>query len=220
MRSDHHRHSYTSSASSMLRNVTNRHTLGRHLADNSGSIVPGEGWEVQRGHVGYCDGTANAVCGRDKSSNCLMTGHNDQRGALDGDALSGWVVFNLKDVTQGLFLARMEPWWNFDSVITTEGWTEVNNGKGARHRHLKAPPPPKPADYRVEVAVNGVITKSMNETEFNEICFGPGYNLHICTLWDDEEFARKNEKEDVELAFRMAGGGRHAVMGITHIYYA
>ncbi|KAL7493809.1 hypothetical protein ACHAWT_002711, partial [Skeletonema menzelii] len=222
MRSGHHRHSYISGPSSMLRNATNHRTstLSRRLADDSGSIVPGEGWEVQNGHIGYCDGTSNAVCGRDKSSNCLMTGHNDGRGGLDGDALSGWVVFNLKDVTQGLFLARMESWWPFESNMRTEGWTAVNNGKGSRHRHLKAPPPPKPADYRVEIAVNGVIIKSMNETEFNELCIVPGYNLGICTLWDDEERARKNEKEDVEFAFRMAGGGRKAITAITHVYYA
>eukprot|EP00574_Skeletonema_japonicum_P004512 CAMPEP_0201718612 /NCGR_PEP_ID=MMETSP0593-20130828/4087_1 /ASSEMBLY_ACC=CAM_ASM_000672 /TAXON_ID=267983 /ORGANISM="Skeletonema japonicum, Strain CCMP2506" /LENGTH=996 /DNA_ID=CAMNT_0048208955 /DNA_START=5 /DNA_END=2995 /DNA_ORIENTATION=+ len=219
-RNGQHRYSRIS-GSSLLRNETShRIILGRRLADDSGPIVPGEGWEVQGGPIGYCDGTANAVCGRDTLSNCLMTGHNDGRGKLDGDALSGWVVFNLKNVTQGLFLARMETWIEFESNKRTEGWTEVNNGKRARHRYLKAPPPPKPADYRVEVAVNGVITKSMNETEFNNLCTEPGYNLIICTLWDDEERALKNEKEDVEFAFRMAGGGRKGIMGITHVYYA
>ncbi|KAK1739865.1 hypothetical protein QTG54_009624 [Skeletonema marinoi] len=219
-RGGHHWYSRISSTSSMLRNETNHRILGRRLADDSGAIVPGEGWEVQGGNIGYCDGTSNAVCARDTSSICLMTGHNDGRGTLDGDALSGWVVFNLKDVTQGLFLARMESWFPMETNKRTESWTAINNGKRTRHRHLKAPPPPKPADYRVEVAVNGVITKSLNETEFNDLCVEPGYNLIICTLWDDEERAVKNEKEDVELAFRMAGGGRKAIMGITHVYYA
>ena len=208
----------TTSGRRMLRNETRRTTFGRRLAEDS--IIPGEGWEIQGGQIGYCDGTSNAVCGRAKSSNCLMTGHNDGRSDLVGDALSGWVVFNLTDVTQGLFLARMQTWQPFESNTRTKDWTEVNNGRDSRHRHLKAPPPPKPEDYRVEVAVNGVITKSLNETEFNELCVQPGYNLIICTLWDDEERARKNEKEDVEIGFRMAGGGRKGIMGITHVYYA
>ena len=78
----------------------------------------------------------------------------------------------------------------------------------------------KPADWRVEVAVNGVVTKSMNETEFNENCVQPGYNLVICTLWDDKERALVNKKEDVEIAFRTIGAGRKVVIGITHVYYA
>jgi len=217
-RSGHHRYSQISSTWKMFRNETKQRTLGRRLADEPGPIVPaGEGWEVQGGNIGYCDGTSNAVCGRSKSSNCLMSGHNDERGTLVGDALSGWLVFNLKDVTQGLFLARMETWTPFESDTRTRGWTTINNEK---RRHLKAPPPPKPADYRVEIAVNGLVTKSMNETEFNELCIFPGYNLIICTLWDDEERALKNEKEDVEFAFRMAGGGRKGIMGITHVYFA
>ena len=73
---------------------------------------------------------------------------------------------------------------------------------------------------RAVTKVKGVVIKSLNETEYNDICIQPGYNLVICTLWDDEERARKNEKEDVEFAFRMAGGGREGVMGITHVYYA
>lgn len=209
---------HASNEGKMLRKESKGGLIGRHLAEDSGPIVPGEGWEIGDGRAGFCDGTSNAVCDRHKSHECLMSGHNDGRGVLQGDALSGWLVFNLKDVTQGLFLARMQPWQPFNSIKRTEGWTTVNNA--ARDRYLKAPPPPKPVDWRVEVAVNGVVIKSLNETEYNDSCIQPGYNLVICTLWDDEERARKNEKEDVEFAFRMAGGGREGVMGITHVYYA
>ena len=72
-----------------------------------GKIIPGEGWTVQGHPSGFCDGTSNSVCYRQKSSDCLMSGHNDGRGAMEVDALSGWLVLELKDVTQGLFMARM-----------------------------------------------------------------------------------------------------------------
>jgi hypothetical protein len=72
-----------------------------------GKIVPGEGWSVNGHPSGFCDGTSNSVCGREKSSNCLMSGHNDGRGTMEVDALSGWLVLQLKDVTEGLFMARV-----------------------------------------------------------------------------------------------------------------
>jgi hypothetical protein len=72
-----------------------------------GKIISGEGWTVQGHPSGFCDGTSNSVCYRQKSSNCLMSGHNDGRGTMEVDALSGWLVLQLKDVTQGLFMARM-----------------------------------------------------------------------------------------------------------------
>jgi hypothetical protein len=72
-----------------------------------GKIVPGEGWSVQGHPSGFCDGTSNSVCDRPKSSNCLMSGHNDGRGHMEVDALSGWLVLRLTDVTEGLFIARV-----------------------------------------------------------------------------------------------------------------
>jgi len=72
-----------------------------------GKIVPGEGWSVQGHPSGFCDGTSNSVCDRSKSSNCLMSGHNDGRGHMEVDALSGWLVLRLTDVTEGLFMARV-----------------------------------------------------------------------------------------------------------------
>ena len=85
------------------------HQLRRNLDEVK--IIPGEGWASHGHPAGFCDGTSNAVCYREKgakSNHCLMSGHNDARGVMKGDGLSGWLVLQLKDVTEGIFMARME----------------------------------------------------------------------------------------------------------------
>ena len=72
-----------------------------------------------------------------------MSGHNDGRGTIKGDGLSGWLVLQLKDVTEGIFMARMESYHQYKSNARTESWEVVNNGReDGRRRKLKAPPPP------------------------------------------------------------------------------
>jgi hypothetical protein len=78
-------------------------------------IILCEGWSVNGHPSGFCDGTSNSVCGRQKSSNCLMSGHNDGRGAMEVDALSGWQVLQLADVTEGLFMA-----WVVNAIIAMQ----------------------------------------------------------------------------------------------------
>mmetsp|Transcript_17558 Transcript_17558/g.30938 ORF Transcript_17558/g.30938 Transcript_17558/m.30938 type:complete len:174 (+) Transcript_17558:2723-3244(+) len=170
------------------------------------------------------DGTRNSVCYREKTSHCQLSQHNDGRGVMKGDGLSGWLVLDLKDVTEGIFMARMEDYHQHKSNLRTEGWETVNNstkedGDG-RRRKLKAPPPPHPPTWVFEIAINGVI-QSMNTTDFQSRCHYMSYNNAICLLWNDEERALKKEKEDVEFAMRLVGeGGRIAVIALTHIYYA
>ena len=86
-----------------------RRANSRFLESNAppGKIIPGEGPSVHGHPAGFCDGTSNSVCYRQKSSNCLMSGHNDGRGSMNIDALSGWLVLQLTDVTEGLFMARV-----------------------------------------------------------------------------------------------------------------
>jgi hypothetical protein len=98
---------------------------------------------------GFCDGTSNGVCGRGPSSECLMSGHMDSRGMLVGDALSGWITFQLNDVSAGIFAARIQYWQEHNSNLRTEGWNAVNNGRDDGRR-LKAPPPPLPDDFSFE----------------------------------------------------------------------
>lgn len=89
---------------------------------------------------------------------------------------------------------------------------------------MKAAPPPLPPEFRFEVAVNDVVVTSWNGTELLEKCLQPSYNNVICVFWNDEDWATKKKKKDVELAMRVLGPkgaeGRTANIGITHIYYA
>ncbi len=120
----------------------------RALFDDS-TVVPGEGWTVLNHPSGFCDGTSNAECKRQEGDGCLMSGHNDSRSVVKGDGLSGWLVFDLKDMKEGLFMARAEAWHDHNSNPRTEGWTTENNVEQGR-RGLKAPPPPLPDDFAVE----------------------------------------------------------------------
>jgi len=131
---------------------------GRHLDGASNSnIVPGEGWTVMGHPAGYCDGTLNSVCHREISSNCLLSGHNDGRGHLVGDGLSGWLVLDLKDVSEGIFMARMEDWHQFNYNVRTNSWETVNNatrdeeGRARQlRRRLKEKVPEKLPTWRLE----------------------------------------------------------------------
>ena len=151
-----------------------------------------------------------------------MSAHNDARGTLKGDGLSGWLVFQLKDVTEGLFMARMELWHEYKSNKRTEGWEVVNNGRddGRRQRKLKGGKP-IPPEWVMDVAVNGEIVSTYNSTQIGAACPYISYNNNICLLWNDEQRAAKKEKEDVELGLRIQSNtGRVGMAGITHVYYA
>jgi hypothetical protein len=177
--------------------------------------------EVDNYASGFCDGTSNQVCHRETSNDCLMSGHSDSRGQMVGDALSGWLTFQLKDVSQGIFAGRIQYWHAHNSNKQTEGWDAVNNGREDKRRGLKAPPPPLPDDFRFELAVDGEIRHSYTGDEFKALCEPHiAYNVPFCVLLNDEEMAKNNQKKDMEVSVRIVGGGRESVLGITHVYYA
>ena len=72
--------------------------------------------------------------------------------------------------------------------------------------------------------MNGDVVTSLNGTEIFAKALQPSYNVIIVVLWNDEEWATKNKKEDVEVAMRVLGpkgaAGRTLNMGILHMYYA
>mmetsp|Transcript_41004 Transcript_41004/g.86167 ORF Transcript_41004/g.86167 Transcript_41004/m.86167 type:complete len:687 (-) Transcript_41004:173-2233(-) len=180
----------------------------RHL-DADDNIVPGEGWAVNGHPSGFCDGTSNSVCKRNDASNCLLSGYNEGRGVLEVNGLSGWLVFDLKSVTQGIVLARIENWRAGD---------DEDPGRVRRRRTLKQSLPPT---WKLEVSVNSKIQGSWSATELENICYSIGNDNMICVLWNDEERAALNMAGDVELAMRLVGtGGVSDTLGITHLYYA
>jgi len=193
----------------------------RDLSGDS-TVVPGEGWTVLNHPSGFCDGTSNAECKRQEGDGCLMGGHNDSRSVLKGDGLSGWLVFDLKDVKEGLFMARTEIWHAHNSNPRTEGWTSENNVKEGR-RGLKAPPPPLPDDFTIEVAVNGEVLYKVDEEGLKARCSPKGeiaYNVSVCKFVDNPELASNNNNNNMEVAIRVTGSGRESVLAISHVYYA
>ena len=103
------------------------------------------------------DGTLNSVCHREVDHDCLLSGHNDGRGSLFGDGLSGWLVLDLKDASEGVVMARMEPWHQYYENARTNGWETVNNETKANEvqtrqlrRNLKQMPPPIPSTWKLE----------------------------------------------------------------------
>jgi len=95
-------------------------------------IVPGRGW-VLHGWApvgGFCDGSPQSECNRGEPAKCLMSGANDKHYDVIGDSLSGWLVFTVPKVVEGIILIRME-WWCGSNKGTelTKDWTEVNDGK-------------------------------------------------------------------------------------------
>merc|ERR1712238_317690 len=97
-------------------------------------IVPGRGW-VLHGWTpvkGFCDGSPQSECNRGDPNNCLMAGANDKHYDVIGDSLSGWLVFTIPKVVEGIILIRME-WWCASvppkGTELSKDWTEVNGGK-------------------------------------------------------------------------------------------
>lgn len=68
--------------------------------NNNDEIKPGYGWWRDT-HPGNCDGSWWSTCDRSQRNACLLYGHNDGRGGLQGDSYSGWLVMNLEDVKEG-----------------------------------------------------------------------------------------------------------------------
>eukprot|EP01083_Nonionella_stella_P135008 410691_1 len=102
----------------------------RALTDDN-KVLPGLGWQPVNHYVtGYCDGSPmSGDCLRRPEDTCLLSGHNDGRASLAGNALSGWIVINVPKVKEGLIFAKME-WWHprGNELEVTKDWTEVNGG--------------------------------------------------------------------------------------------
>jgi hypothetical protein len=212
-------------------------------------IVPGRGWYVHgwTPQEGFCDGSAQSECGRSADSQCLLYGANDNHMDLQGDSLSGWLVFTIPNVREGIILARME-WWCGDKGGTamSKGWTNVNDGKtydttpfnrsansrllfeeSSRihlERELGKPTINDlvPPDFKMDVAINGKITRTWSREEW--VRYTQEYTKN-CALWpllDDESMAQRDwEGEPVEVAIRFRSESKPKQWYcISHVYYA
>uniref|UniRef100_A0A7S2K2H7 Uncharacterized protein n=1 Tax=Leptocylindrus danicus TaxID=163516 RepID=A0A7S2K2H7_9STRA len=96
----------------------------------------GRGTSIYEHPSGYCDGSYQSWCDRGKKSRCLLSGHNDHRGGLMMDALSGWVVLTLKDFKEGLILLKLDVMKVLNK--RTANWTMVNGQRGMRESALSS----------------------------------------------------------------------------------
>eukprot|EP00558_Chaetoceros_sp_UNC1202_P010884 CAMPEP_0197243762 /NCGR_PEP_ID=MMETSP1429-20130617/9101_1 /TAXON_ID=49237 /ORGANISM="Chaetoceros sp., Strain UNC1202" /LENGTH=881 /DNA_ID=CAMNT_0042704027 /DNA_START=58 /DNA_END=2703 /DNA_ORIENTATION=- len=190
-------------------------------------VVPGIGWGHEdaggASQTGYCDGSATSTCIRGNKTDCFLYGHNDNRQCLSGNALSGWIVITVPELTEGLIVAKLE-WWHprGETLTQTRGWTEVNDGKilgDGGSRQLKAAPVPWPDDIKLDIAVNGKIHKTLNKEEFFKMASEIAYNEAYYKLVDDASVAT-GEPVELGIRIRSTEDPKKASFGITHIYWA
>jgi len=214
-------------------------------------IVPGRGWEMHGWTPvrGFCDGSVQSECNRHKDNNCLLGGANDKHLDVWGNSLSGWLVFTVPKVREGIILLRME-WWCGDegkSQQITKGWEEVNNGKTSdttpwnetAHREMMGTPMDAtdkdihrnlgkadanklvPKDLEFDYVVNGV-KKTMKRDEWMEFVGEAAKNVAVWPVLDDMSMAERDwEGEPVEVAVRFRSKEQpRATYCISHLYYA
>jgi len=192
------------------------------------SIIPGLGWEMIGVPAGYCDGTYNSECGRDKNNECLLSGHNDGRGGILFSSYSGWLVMTLPAVEHGLIVLKVEDYHSANELTVAKGWTSIDN-KGHRQlrgnttesiesRALKAAPVEICDNFSFEFAIDGKITTWNKERYIEERKIAQRV-VELLTLLDDPNFTKT--PKDVELAIRMTGCGDSSKIALlfTHVYF-
>lgn len=211
--------------------ATENPALRRKLNDE---IIPGRGWVIDGWTPveGYCDGSAQSECNRGIDNDCLLAGANDKHLSVKGNSLSGWLVFDVPKVREGIILIRMEWWCDVTPNEITKDWTEVNNGMtddttpwnatahreimeifppqevaqhpdDQDHRKLKPTPDQKiPRDLEMDYAVNGVI-KTMKRDEWITYIREASKNVAVWPILNDPSMAQKDwEGEQMEVAIR------------------
>jgi hypothetical protein len=199
-------------------------------------ISPGRGWTLHSEPSGFCDGSAKSRCGRQNSSDCLLWGHNDQRGGINGDGLSGWLVTTLEGVKEGIIMMNIDFWHG--KVKRTEGWTEVNDGKRVLHKmgaddtsgdflvqderiQHRALDDSKllPDNTVFEYSINGKVT-SLDKTQLLSQVKNVQRVVQWIVLLDDEKISESGKVQNIELAIRLDKCGRECSISINHVYWA
>jgi hypothetical protein len=217
----------------VVANAADSSNASRELQDDV--IVPGRGWIIDGWSKtdGYCDGSSMSTCGRAPGNACLLYAANDNHLGLAGNSLSGWLVFTVPKIKEGIVLARME-WWCMVHPWIAKDWTEVNGGKTTdttpyvddrTGRQLKKPTPDQivPKDFEMDIAINGKLTKTMDQAEWLSFIAEPSKNCAVWPLLNDEEMAKREnfEGEDMEFAIRFRSKiDPNMGFCISHAYYA
>ena len=202
------------------------------------TIKPGQGPYLHDYNSGYCDGSSNSWCDRDKESPCLLSGHNDRRGGIMFDPFSGWIVMKISDVKYGIVIVKL------DLMIInnkrTEKWMKVNNGKRSlrsllypesvsqngseifHHRLLQRLPPDMGTflhpDCVLEYAIDGNVT-SLDKDAILQKKIDLQRAVAIYPLLDEEHY---EGSEELEIALRITGceERRGGTYRLTHVYWA
>jgi len=229
-----------------------REILGREYLDalnpwmlEPSIMPPGIGWSLEAVAASFnCDGTYDSFCHREASNDCLLYGHNDFRGGILFDGLSGWVVMNLELVERGVIVVKMEDWHKPETNARTAGWTCENNDCGGRNLRIANQSANSATnssvvrklgdddggdsgddgsgkfcdDFEFQFAINGKVTK-WKEATYREKKIEIARVHHQWTLLDDPKFVADGPQENVEVAIRLTGCARQTVFKLTHIYW-
>lgn len=196
----------------------------------------------------FCDGSAQSECSRTPDNDCLLYGANDKHMDVAGSSMSGWLVFTVPKVQEGIILVRME-WWCFMSggPHMANDWKEVNDGKttdttpfnntsSGNQRRLYSDEPLMPPDSRklkptfeqvvptdleFDWAINGTI-KTMKYDEWKDYTVEKVKNVAVWPLLNDLEMAEKKwDGAPVEVAIRYRSEQKpNLPFCISHVYYA
>ena len=196
-------------------------------------VKPGKGWVLNSG-TERCDGEYDSWCNRIPSNTCLLYAHNDGREGVSFDGFSGWGVFELPNVREGLIMIKYHDWIDVGGPLPlTGGWTTENGEIDASGRALvedrPAPSPVasrelKPAvkpycdDFRFEFTIDGKVT-SWDKATWQKNLVQTQRVVQTTVLLDDANFTRGQSKT-VELAMRITGCQRVKGLQLTHVYWA
>lgn len=209
-----------------------RQLLGETVATRkpiTSGLEPGQGWYLMtKSAPDNCDGSWDSFCGRSADNDCLLSGHNDLRGGLGFDSLSGWMIVNLEKVKHGIVIVRIEDWWGPANNKRTWNWkcengktdcAEAAGGNKQRERqHQIRRSLGACEDFVFEFAIDGKITSwdkagwEANKKQVQRV-------VPLFQLLDDANYTGGEEK-DVELAIRLTGCARETTFGLSHIYWA
>lgn len=198
--------------------------------DISTLITPGRGWVVHSEPSGYCDGSAKSSCGRQITNDCLLSGHNDGKGGIQGDGLSDWLVMTLDELKEGIVIMSID---FMHDRIPRQPATAVDNGNRNLKKILNSSEIGNEEFHRVvandagslpnstifEYSINGTII-SLSKSQLIDRIWVASSDVQWIVLLNDEAISTSGKAYTMELAIRIVGCKRECTMSLNHIYWA